>query len=477
MERLMGMDAAFLYMETPTHHMHVVGTLVLDPTELDEPFTLARLRRLVNSRLDVMPILRRRMVPVPLGIDHPVWIEDPGFILDNHLRRVTAHTPGGPHELAEVIGDIASVPLDRGRPLWQMSLVEGLADGQVAVVTKMHHAIIDGTTGADLMAYLLDLEPLDPAPEPPPSEWAPDPMPSDAQLAADATVSRLRDPLRLVRGISNAARSVMGVARGALFGGADDQLHPALPFSGPRTLFNAPITARRQVAFGQVALEDLRAIKATYGTTVNDVVLAASAAALRRWLLHHDDLPDRPLVAGVPVSVHTEGAQGTNQVSNMFVRLPIDIDDPVESLLRIQAETRDAKAVHKAMGADLIQELAQITPPGLYNLGLRLYAGTGMDGVLPPAQNLVISNVPGPPIPLYMGGARVTALYPFGPLIEGSGINLTVLSNMGNVDVGVIACPDTVPDLWRIPEGFVAAVRELRASADRAAGEPSVIQG
>jgi WS/DGAT/MGAT family acyltransferase len=456
--------------------MHVVGTLVLDTATIDEPFTMDRVRNLVLERLHLMPVLRRRMLQVPLGIDHPMWIEDPDFSVDNHLRRVTIPAPGGPRELADVVGDIASTPLDRRRPLWQMNLVDGLADGQTALVTKIHHTIIDGETGTDLMAYLLDLEP-EPAPVEPPTEpWQPDVIPTDTQLAADAVVSRVKDPLRLVRGVLNSASSVIGVARGAL-GGGDDRLHPALPFSGPRTPLNAPITARRSVAFGQVRLDDLRHIKSTFGTTVNDVVLAASASALRRWLLVHDDLPERPLVAAVPVSVHTQDGAGTNQVSNMFVRLPVDIDDPVASLLRIQAETRDAKAVHSAMGADLIQELAQITPPGIYNLGLRLYAQSGMDAVLPPVQNLVISNVPGPPIPLYLAGARVSAMYPFGPLIEGSGINLTVLSNMGSVDVGVIACPDTVPDLWQIPEAFVAAVHDLRDAADRALEDRAAADG
>lgn len=462
MLRLSGMDASFLYMETPTHHMHVCGTLVLDPSSRATPLALEDLRNLIRARIHLMPMLRRRVLPVPLGLDHPVWLEDPDFDVEHHVRRITVHAPGRMRELAEIVGDIASTPLNRSRPLWEMALVEGLADGNLALVSKMHHACIDGVTGADLMAHLLDLEPDAGDPEPPATPWEPDEVPSELHLATDAVASRLADPFRTVRAIGRTTASLATMARSILPVG-DDGLRPALPFTGPRTILNAPITAKRVVAFGQASLDDIKVAKNTFGTTVNDVVLAASALSLRRYLLAHDDLPERPLIAAVPVSVHTTDGVGTNQVSNMFVRLPLEIDDPVELLARINAETLDAKAVHNAMGADLIQDMALMTPPGLYNLALRLYALPAVSGTLPPVQNLVISNVPGPPIPLYLAGARVGGVFPFGPLIEGSGINITVLSNMGNMDFGVIACGDTVPEVWRIADGFGDAVAELRA--------------
>lgn len=468
MQRLTGMDASFLYMETPTHHMHVCGVLIVDPTGSDR-WSFDRLKELIRNRLHLMPMLRRRAVPVPLGIDHPVWIEDPGFSVDTHILRVAVPAPGTRRELADVVGAIASRQLDRNRPLWEMTVVEGLDDGCIALVTKMHHATIDGITGADMMAHLLDLTPDADDPPPPDEAWEPDRLPSDLELARDAVVSRARDPLRTARSLANVTGSLVEMGRGVAGIGGGDRLRPALPFSGPRTKLNAPIDPSRVVAFGQAALDDLKVVKNTFGTTVNDVVLAASGMALRRWLLRHDDLPDRPLIAAVPVSVHGDSAHGgTNQVSNMFVRLPVDIDDPVEQLRVIRDETKDAKAVHNAMGVDLIQDMAQMTPPGLYNLALRIYANPAVSGTLPPVQNVVISNVPGPPIPLYIGGAQVRGIYPFGPLIEGSGINITVLSNMGNMDFGVIACGATVPDVWQIADGFGEAVTELRKAADQA---------
>jgi diacylglycerol O-acyltransferase / wax synthase len=465
MQRLSGMDASFLYMETPTRPMHVVGLLTLDPAGMHGGFTTDRVKRLIQARIHLMPMLRRRLVGVPLGLNHPMWAEDPAFALDSHVQRVAVPRPGSPKELAELVGEFASRPLDRTRPLWEMLLVEGLADGSAALVTKMHHATIDGVTGADLMAHLLDLEPDATDPPPPEHEWVPDDIPGEIQMMGTGVLDRLTDPLEGVRALARTTRSAFEMVKGIAPIGSG-RLKPALPFSGPRTMLNAPVTVNRAVALGQAELADFKAIKTAFGTTVNDVVLAATTQSLRRYLLAHDDLPDRPLIAAVPVSVHDRSeAIGINKVSNMFVRLPVDLDDPVEQLRAIHIDTKDAKAVHHAMGADLIQDLAQLTPPGVYNLAMRVYAFPQVSGALPPVQNLVVSNVPGPPIPLYIAGAQVHGIYPFGPLIEGSGINLTVLSNRGNIDIGVIACRDTVPDLWQVVEGFTEAVHHLRDAA------------
>jgi WS/DGAT/MGAT family acyltransferase len=463
------MDASFLYMETPSQHAHVVGTLLLDPSE-GEGFSTDRVVSMLRARMHLLEPFRRRLAWVPLDLGHPVWVEDPDFDIEAHVHRVTVPAPGTLHELADVVGDIAGRPLDRSRPLWELHLVDGLADGKVGMVTKIHHAAIDGVTGADLMAYMFDLTPDAPDPDPPDEPWVGEPIPSDLELMVGALGHLARRPRALLKVVGNTVRSVTDIVQSRRDAAKSDRPSPAMPFTAPKTMFTGAITPHRSVAFGKASLEDMRAIKSTFGTTVNDVVLAASAMTLRRYLLLHDDLPDRPLLAAVPVSVHGPGTgEGINQVSNMFVRLPVDIEDPVEGLRRIRDETKDAKAVHNAMGVDLIQDMAQITPPGVYNLAMRLYASSGVSGALPPVQNLVISNVPGPPIPLYIAGARVTSIFPFGPLIEGSGINITVLSNMGNMDFGVIACGDTVPDVWEIADGFGAAVTELRKLAEEAA--------
>lgn len=470
MQRLSGMDASFLYMETPSMHAHVVGTLVLDPSTSPEPYSYERVVALLQERMHLLEPFRRRLVPVPFHLSHPVWIEDPDFDIERHVQRTVARAPGSMHELAEVVGDIASRPLDRSRPLWELWVVEGLEGGQLAMVTKMHHAAIDGVTGADLMAHLFDLAPDAPPPPPPAEPWSPDPVPDDLSLVAGALQHNLGNPARMVKVLRRTARGIGDLVRQQREAAAEQRPQPALPFQAPRVRWSAAITPHRVVAFGKATLDDMRVVKSTFGTTVNDVVLAATTMTLRRYLQTHDDLPAGPLVCSCPVSVHGKSdQQGTNQVSSMFVRLPVQLDDPVEMLRSINAETREAKVMQSAIGADTLQDFAQFIPPTLFNRAMRLYSGLNLADRHRPIHNLIVSNVPGPPIPLYAAGAQVRGVFPFGPLLEGAGLNITVLSNMGHVDFGVIGCRELVPDIWDIADGFGEAVLELRKLADEAA--------
>lgn len=466
MKRLSGMDASFLYMETPSMHAHVVGTLVLDPSTAPEPLTFERVVKLLQERIHLLEPFRRRLVWVPFGISHPVWVEDPDFDLESHMHQATVRAPGTMHELAEVVGDIAGRPLDRSRPLWECWVIDGLEGGEVAMVTKIHHAAIDGVTGADLMAHLFDLEPDAPPPPPPTDEWLPEPLPSDAELVASALRHVVGNPVRMAKVLRNTVGSVVDIVQQQREREDDDGPSPAMPFQAPRVRWSAAITPHRVVAFGKADLEDMRVVKSTFGTTVNDVVLAASTMTLRRYLQAHDDLPDGPLVCSVPVSVHGQSASdGTNQVSTMFVRLPVQLADPVEILRTINAETKVAKVMQNAIGADTLQDFAQFVPPAVFNRAMRLYSGWNLADRHRPVHNLVVSNVPGPPIPLYAAGAQVKGVFPFGPLLEGAGLNLTILSNMGHVDFGVVACKELVPDVWDIADGFGEAVLELRRLA------------
>lgn len=472
MKRLAGMDASFLYMETPSMHAHVVGTMVLDPSTAPEPYTFERVVGLIQERIHLLEPFRRRLVWVPFNISHPLWAEDPGFDIENHIHRTVVRPPGTMHELAEIVGDIASRPLDRSRPLWELWVVEGLEGGNLAMVTKMHHAAIDGVTGADLMAHLFDLTPDAPPPPPPEQPWQPDVVPSDLELAADALRHVVGNPVRMAKVLRRTARSVVDVVQQQR-GAPDDGPTPAMPFSAPRTRWTASITPHRAVAFGKATLDDMKHVKSTFGTTVNDVVLAACTMTLRRYLEAHDDLPDQPLVCSVPVSVHGKtDSEGTNQVSTMFVRLPVQLADPVEILRTINAETKVAKVMQNAIGADTLQDFAQFIPPTVFNRAMRLYSNLNLADRHRPVHNLVVSNVPGPPIPLYAAGAQVKGVFPFGPLLEGAGLNITVLSNMGHVDFGVIACRELVPDVWDIADGFGEAVDELKKRADEAAAAP-----
>ncbi len=472
MERMAGFDATLLYVETPTLHTHVVGVVLLDTTTPPGGYSYERLYDVFRRRLRAIPAFRRRVLFVPLDLDHPVWINDPDFDLDAHLFRVAAPPPGTMHDLAEIAGDFASRPLDRSRPLWEAWVVEGLQHDRVALVTKVHHAAIDGVTGADVMASLFDLEPDAPEPEGF-ADWEPEEVPSSWQLMRDAVRDRVMHPTRVVRQVGDAASSLFGMLRAGLAAPGGRRRSP-LMINAPRTRWTSALTPHRVVALGKVPLDDLKIIKDAFGVKVNDVVLAACTQSLRHYLLEHDDLPAKPLVAYCPVSVHEQSSdKGNNQFTAMAVKLPVQIDDPVEQLRAIFDDTRSAKELANAVGVSTLQDVAQFMPPTLFNRAMRFYTSMRLADYHPPLQNAIISNVPGPPVPLYCAGARVDAVFPFGPLIEGAGLNITVLSNMGSVDVGVIACRETVPDVWDLTDGFERAVAELKraAEADAAQGE------
>jgi WS/DGAT/MGAT family acyltransferase len=467
MKRLSGMDAAFLYIETPSQHMHVVGTLVLDPSTMPGGYSFESFRELLRSRLHLLPPFRRRLVPVPLNLGHPFWIEDPDFDLDAHLIRVGAPSPGGMRELADIVGRIAGRPLDRNRPLWEMWIVEGLEHGYVGVVAKLHHSSIDGVSGADLMVNLFDLTP-EVAPAEPDSEWEPEQPPSTLRLAGAAAASQARLPFGLA---STAWKTGQGLLRAALQRRREPAVETSPPrTSAPATPFNGAITPHRSVAYGRVSLDDVKATKNATGTKVNDVVLAACTMSLRQWLIAHDGVPDVPLIAACPMAVPVaEGEERpTNAMTIITVPLPVQLADPLDQLTAIHEASTRAKRGSQALGVDVLQGWAEYTAPTIVSTMIRLYSNFDVADRHGPMANLIVSNVPGPPMPLYCAGARVVATYPMGPLMEGVGINLTVLSNMGNVDFGVIACRELVDDVWDLATGFEDAVLQLRKATDSA---------
>jgi diacylglycerol O-acyltransferase / wax synthase len=467
-ERLSGLDATFLYVETPSNQTHMTGVLVFDPSTMKEPYSFDRMHEYVRGRLGRAPAFTRKLARVPFDVAHPIWVEDADFDLEAHLHRVAVPAPGGPRELAELAGQIAGWPLDRNRPLWDMWFVEGLAEGHVGLVAKMHHSTIDGVSGANLMMHLFDLEP-DPPPVPVELAPEPQPAPADLELLLWGLWSRARRPLLLPRAVADTARAGVGLVRRRLRPGAKGM---AAPFTAPPTPFNAPITAHRRVAFCSVSMADVQMIRHAFGTTVNDVILALCGGAVRRWLEHHDALPDRPLVAGVPVSTRDDaggggggGGFGANLISAMFVSLATDVDDPLERLQRIHEGTRNAKEEFRAVGADVLTNWTEFTGPRLFGLAVRLYSRMELADRHPPALNFIVSNVPGPPIPLYLAGGRLVALYPLGPVFDGMGLNLTVLSYMDTVGFGFLACRELIPDLGDMA-GFVdGALEELKSRA------------
>lgn len=470
MERMSGLDATFLYFETPNMHMHVIGVIVFDPSTVPGGYSFEAVKAMMRSRLHLVPTFRRKLAPIPFNLHHPVWVEDAHFDLDYHVRRIGCPGPGTERELAELVGDIASRPLDRSRPLWEMFVVEGLQNGHVASISKMHHATIDGVSGANLMVHLFDLEPT-PAEQPEAEEWTPERMPTDVERLAYAAVSRLRRPLNVFKLVPQTARSVLNVVqrrRGGSGGGM------ATPFTAPRTNFNNSITPHRRVAFATTSLDEVKEIKRAFGTTVNDVVLAICSAALRRYLSGRGELPERSLIATCPVSVRSEDEAetvGSNKVSALFTKLYTEIEDPVERLMAINAINKGAKEEHNAIGADTLQNWAEFAAPTTFSLAARVYSNLRLAQRHPVIHNLVISNVPGPPFPLYFAGAKLVGLNPLGPIMDGAGLNVTVLSYVDNINWGFIACRELMPDLWDLAEAIPDAQSELLKAAQSVAAD------
>ena len=457
MERLTGLDAGFLYMETPTLHMHTLKITVIDPAGVPGGYRFELVKEVLGSRLHHLPPFRRRIVEVPFGLHHPVWIEDPDFDLDYHVRRVALPAPGGPREFGELISDIASHQLDRRRPLWELWVVEGLEHGHIGVVAKIHHAAADGVAAAAMLADVLGVgadQPSEPG-----EEWRPDPVPSDWELFAGAVRALAaalgRLPVLLWRTVAGLLRVVQRRRSGAT--------SPPPPFSAPAVSFNRALTPHRHFVFSSLSLDDVKDIKNALDATVNDVMLALCAAALRRYLQDRGELPARPLMAGVPVSVGEMGSRSFgNRVSNLFTSVPTNVGDPIERVRVVHDMMKGAREVHNALGAEMLADWTELTPPRPFAAFMRMYSRRQLANRHRPPINMVISNVPGPKAPLEVAGARLVSIYSMGPILEGIGLNITVWSYCDRLNFGIVSCREFMPDLWSLTDHLQDALEELK---------------
>jgi diacylglycerol O-acyltransferase len=462
MEQLSAMDASFLYIESPSMLQHVLGVMLFDAKGSEGRFTPERFRKSLEDRLHLMPAFNRRLAEVPLHLDHPYWVHDHELDLDQHLHTVQCPAPYDLKAIGKLVGEIGSTQLPRDRPMWELWLVEGMASGQVAMISKMHHSTIYGSAGADMMATLLDLSPEERVVEAP-ADTALESAPSSLKLLAKAGINTTRTPQRAAQMLVSGARQMRQMG-GLVASSVTSKAPVTLPFSAPKSLVNGRLTSSREAAFSKVPFADIKTIKDHYGTKVNDVVLAAVTASLRDYFVKRDDVPSKPLVASCPMNLGAGDVAGTNKLSAMMVPLPTATADPVAQLKEVAASTQAAKGFTDALGPESVGEIAELVPALIVKAGGRLYDTLGLSRLHPPLQSLVVSNMPGPPIPLYCAGARVDAVFPLGPLLPGAGLNITVLSNMGDLDVGIICCPDLVPDVWEIADGFGKAVATLLAS-------------
>jgi len=465
MRQLNGIDADMIYGETAASHMHVLGLLILDPSTAPDGFGVQDWRRLVH-----LPPLRERLVRVPFGLDRPYWVNDPDLDLDNHIHHHGLPSPGGSRELATLVGELAGTKLDLGAPLWKMWFIEGLEDGRVAVLTKVHHACIDGIAGSMMLARLFTTDrEASPSPSSPGARDV-EPLPSEAELLTRSLGSLITTPLRAARAAQQTAASVGKLLRLRSTRTWDTT---TLPFQAPPSSLNQAITPRRSFAYCAVPLEQVKRVKRAFDVTVNDVVVTICGGALRAYLESRNELPEASLLAAIPVSARSEDQATSfgNAVSGMFATLATDLKDPLERLRAVSRGTRSAKELYASGIEDALMEWAGMPRPVAFSLLVRLLSWLDLSERLPPVFNILISNVPGPPVPLYAAGAQLLACYPMGPLIDRIALNVSVLSCSGEVGFGFLTCPDVVEDPWAISDRIPQALEELVVAAQLAERE------
>ncbi|WP_285029974.1 wax ester/triacylglycerol synthase family O-acyltransferase [Mycolicibacterium sp. lyk4-40-TYG-92] len=478
------MDAQFLAVEDGRTHGHVIGVGVYDPaTAPDGRLTVETVRELVAARIHLLAPLRSKLIEVPFGIDYPYWVEDPAFELDWHIREAPDLQGGDHRDLARLTERIAAQPLDRARPLWQIHVAQGFQDGKVVVLTKLHHAAIDGVSGEQLIATLLDTEQQQSGPSKPFRHTDIPPMPTSAEMLARGVIGSVIHPLRTLRslpravphldvvpnvntlpGTTTAAQMVRRIRR-AMSTDTDGAVLRQPGVRAPRTRFNRRIEEGRSVAFTSVSLTAIKEIKSAFGVTVNDVVMAVVSGALRSWLAERDELPDRPMVSTVPISVRApdDGNNFGNRIGMLYATLPTHLSDPRSRLEFVHAEMDRAKRRHAAVPATLLQDANHLIPPALFGRAARASMALGTQAGMAVGPNLLVSNIPGSPVPLNMAGARLEAQYPVSAIFHNLALNITVLSYLDHMDWGIVGAHDE--DTWSLLASIEAEIDRLHAEA------------
>jgi len=466
MDRLSPLDSSFLHIEDDVNHMHIGSIAIFE----GPPPAYGDLARTIAGRLHLVPRYRQKVAAVPLSLGRPVWVDDPYFAVEYHVRHTALPAPGGDAELRRLVGRVMSQQLDRSKPLWEMWMVEGLDDGRWAMLSKVHHCLVDGVSGAELMAVVFDLSPD--VPEPVDDDWRPAPEPSAMELARDATIGLFTSPYEQVRAVSSLLRrprraldAAQEVAKGSV--ALSSIVKPTAP-----TSLNGPIGPHRTYVWTTARLADVKAIRLAHGGTVNDVVLALITRGFRDLLLSRGEpVEDRVIRTLVPVSVRPRDAAGTakgdgtleNKVSAMFAELPVGLDDPVERLHAISAQLSDLKESKQALAGEAITSLGGFAPPMLLSLGMRVAsrAARRMGNL-----DTVTTNVPGPQFPLYSCGRRLLRACPYVPLAAPLRVGVSIFSYDGELTFGVTGDYDTASDIDVLAEGIAAGVTELLPSTN-----------
>ncbi|MEA2349663.1 MAG: diacylglycerol O-acyltransferase / wax synthase [Thermoleophilaceae bacterium] len=458
-ERLTGLDASFLHLESDSSHMHVAGVMLFEgsPPEHDE------LVEALSRRLHLVPRYRQKLAFVPLGQGRPRWVDDPHLNLHYHVRTTALPSPGSEEQLRALAGRVFSQALDRDKPLWEMWVVEGLGGGErFAVLSKTHHALVDGISGVDIMSVLFDASPEPEAPPDPGTRWLPQPLPSRTQLLAEALVERATVPAEIVRGVRAAFRAPRRIATSAVGSLAGIG---AMAWAGinpaPSSPYNVPIGPHRRFTWVRTSLADVKAIKDSLGGTVNDVMLAIVTGALARDLRRRGtDVRVTELKTMVPVSVRSDEARGAlgNQVAAMMAPLPVGLEDPVDRFQTISASMRKLKEGGQAVGAKVMTDLAGFAPPNIMAQASRVAARQRFF-------NLVVTNVPGPQFPLYLMGREMIEAFPMVPLMDRQAFGVAIMSYNGRINFGLVGDYDVMADIDQLAKDFRASLLELAEAA------------
>lgn len=446
LEPISGMDATFLYGESPTSPMHVGSVTIAEGALSYDTF-----RALIASRIHQIPILRKRLINVPFSVDYPYLVDDPHFDIDLHMHHVALPKPGDWKQLRAMASSIFSQPMDLNKPLWSFTFVEGLnklsqvPKNSVAIISKVHHAIVDGVAGTSMMSILYDMT-ADTKKIPEPRAYEPKPLPNDIAVVAKSALNFAKQPLRFPKIISNALKSTV---KAGMLTRVQHLDPPTAAFSAPRTPFNGIISAQRKWNTTILELDRIKALKKVMNVTVNDMVLSICAGALRRYLDEKEALPAKPLVAMVPISVREKAEAQTqgNKLSVMLVQLATDISDPIERVETIHDNTTRGKTYQGALGAKSISNLGEVVPYGIANQAAKIYSRYNLARLHKPAFNLVITNVPGPQFPMYIHGHKVHSVMGTAPILDGMGLMIAVFSYNGKVTITTTSDEKSMPDL------------------------------
>lgn len=475
MKGLTGIDATFLYMETPETPMHVAGlTLYEPPADLEGSF-FDHFKAFFLSRIHLAPIFEKKLARRVLELDHPGWVDAGEMNFDYHLKQVTLPKPGSWEQVEQFVADQHAIPLDRSQPLWQFTVIDGLDSGNVAIYTKIHHAAVDGGGGMAIAAAMYDMGPV-PRKVKPPEPKKPVRVPSIEERAIlginDVIQSIAKQHIRAMEAVPQMLSTLTDLIAPPKSGGAAGDGKPGLPgvpdLLAPKTPFNVSVGRSRSFSARELSLTDAKFIAKATGTKINDVVMAICAGALRPYLTEKKKLPKKPLIAFVPISLRAPGdADSSNQVFGMLCPITTQIEDPIERLMEIKKTSSDSKAlagtVKDVSPKDFTLLGAPVLLPGL----AQLYGRSGLADVMPSTTNLTISNVQGPPIPVFCAGAKVLAMYPVSIPVHGIALNITVQSYIDKLNFGVTADQKAVPDADHMGDLMITALAELKTAAEK----------